>query len=299
MAISEPVLVTGATGQQGSAVARALLSEGTPVRALVRDPQSARASAIEEVGATLVVGDLNDKDSLIAAASGARAVFSIQTPDPADPGSDSEMLQGRNLVEAAQAADVTQFVHSSVSGAGEFHRNAPGWKEGRWNRHFWESKAHTQELVRNAGFAYWTLIKPSYFMENFLRPSAIVANRIESVIAPSTVMALVAVQDIASAAGAAVNDPAKFNEVELELASDQLTMPEIAAILSEVLGTEIEARSLSPEEALEAGLPAGIVNSQQRYNEVDSSARPEFAHDFGLITTSFRTWAFENMRRSR
>ena len=298
MAISEPVLVTGATGKQGSAVARALLSEGTPVRALVRDPQSARASAIEALGATLIAGDLNDKDSLIAAASGARAVFSIQTPDLADPGSDSEMLHGKNLVEAAQAADVTQFVHSSVSGAGEFHRNAPGWKEGRWNRHFWESKAYTQELVRNAGFTYWTLIKPCYFMENFMRPSAIVANRLESVIAPSTVMALVAVRDIAGAAAAALSDPTKFNKVELELASDLLTMPEIAAILSEVLGTEIEAHSLSLEEALDAGLPAAAVNSQQRYNEVDNSALPEYAHELGLTTTSFRTWAFDNMRPS-
>ncbi|WP_330255996.1 NmrA/HSCARG family protein [Nocardia sp. NBC_00565] len=298
MTTSEPVLVTGATGKQGSAVARALLSEGTPVRALVRDPHSARASAIETLGATLVTGDLNDKGSLIAAASGARAVFSIQTPDPADPGSDSEMLQGKNLVEAARTAGVAQFVHSSVAGAGEFHRNAPGWKEGRWNRHFWESKAYTQDLVRDTGFTYWTLLKPSYFMENFLRPLAIDANRLVSVIAPSTVVSLVAVQDIASAAAAAMNDPAKFNKVELELASDELTWPEIAAILSEVLGAKIDAPSLSPEEAVAAGLTAGAVNSQQRLNEVDSPARPEYAHNLGLTTTGFRTWATENMHPS-
>jgi len=300
MAIPEPVLVTGATGKQGGAVARALLATGVPVRALVRDPQSASASEIEALGATLVAGDLNDKDSLTAAAHGARAVFSVQTPDRADPSSASEMLQGKNLVEAAKAAQVEQFVHTSVAGAGEFHRTAPGWTEGRWNRHFWESKAYTQELVRDAGFIYWTLLKPSFFMENFIRPSALfadgVGDRLVTAIAPDTVVSLVAVQDIGRAAAAAINDPARFTKVELELASDLLTMREIAAVLSDVLGTEIEAPSLTAEEAVAAGLPVGAVHSQQRMNEVVGPAVPEYARNLGLTTTGFRTWAAENMK---
>lgn len=78
---------------------------------------------------------------------------------------------GRNLVEAAQAAGVAQFVHSSVSGAGDYVRHAPGWQEQRWDMHYWESKAYTEDLVRRAGFAYWTLLKPAFFMDNFTRPS--------------------------------------------------------------------------------------------------------------------------------
>lgn len=89
------------------------------------------AKAIEALGASLVLGNLNDSESLLAAATGVRAVFSVQTPDLADLNSDSERLQGENLVEAAKAAHVAQFVHSSVSGSGEYHRNAVGWKEGR------------------------------------------------------------------------------------------------------------------------------------------------------------------------
>ncbi|MET0402021.1 MAG: hypothetical protein ABW123_06430 [Cystobacter sp.] len=44
------------------------------------------------------------------------------------------------------------FVHTSVSGAGEHYRNAPGWKEGRWDVGYWEDKAYTEQLVRDAGF---------------------------------------------------------------------------------------------------------------------------------------------------
>ena len=52
----QPVLVIGGTGKQGGAVARELLATGTPVRALVRDPHSERAKALEATGATLVTG---------------------------------------------------------------------------------------------------------------------------------------------------------------------------------------------------------------------------------------------------
>jgi uncharacterized protein YbjT (DUF2867 family) len=302
MTTSDPVLVTGATGKQGGAVARALLAEGTPVRALVRDPRSERASAIEALGATLLPGDLNDRESLVAAVTGARAVFSIQTPDLADFGSDSEMRQGKSLVEAATAAGVPQFVHTSVSGAGDAHRNAPGWKEGRWNRHYWESKAYTQELVRDAGFTYWTVLKPGFFMENFIRPSFLFANfaedRLLTAIAPDTELSLIAVRDIGTAAAAAIKDPETFHKVELELAGDRLTLREVAAILSEALGTEIAAPSLSPEEALAQGLRAEFVSSQERLNEVGSPAMPEYAHRLGLTTTDFRSWAAENLRPS-
>ncbi len=60
----ESVLVLGATGTQGGAVARGLLAAGYQVRALVRDSSSSRAQALADEGATLVTGDLLDAASL-------------------------------------------------------------------------------------------------------------------------------------------------------------------------------------------------------------------------------------------
>ena len=62
---SGPVLVFGATGTQGGAVARELLARGVPVQALVRHPGSERAKLLAEQGAQLVVGDLDDQLSLV------------------------------------------------------------------------------------------------------------------------------------------------------------------------------------------------------------------------------------------
>ncbi len=182
-----------------------------------------------------------------------------------------------------------------MSSAGEYHRNAPGWKEGRWNTHYWESKAYTQELVSEAGFKHWTLIKPGFFMESFARPSFLYANWTESrfltAIAPDTKLALVAVQDIGTAVTAAVAEPERLNRVSLELAGELLTMRQIAAVLSEIWDEPIEAPSFTPAEALAQDLMPEFVNSQERLNEVGSPATPEQARRLGLHTTDLKIWA--------
>jgi uncharacterized protein YbjT (DUF2867 family) len=76
----DPILVLGATGRQGSAVTAALLDRGARVRALVRDPASARARRLGAYGVEIVAGALDDRASLAAAMRGARAVFALITP---------------------------------------------------------------------------------------------------------------------------------------------------------------------------------------------------------------------------
>ncbi|MEU8633960.1 NmrA family NAD(P)-binding protein [Amycolatopsis sp. NPDC048633] len=284
-----PVLVTGATGKQGGATARALLKAGVPVRALVRNPS--RAQELRDLGAELVVGDLYDPGSLVPAMKDVRGVFSVQLPDMANLEGDSEWVQGRNLVDAAARAGVPQFVHTSVSGAGQ-HRSVPGWTEGRWAsmEHYLETKTAIQDRVRDAGFAQWTLLKPGFFMENFLPPSFLLPHgRLVTIIKPRTELSLVAVDDIGAAAAAAFADPARFHGVELELASERMTMTRVAEILSRALGVELTAPDMTAEEALAAGAPAFAVRHEWQ-NEVGHPARPEFARALGIPLTSFARW---------
>ncbi|MFD8968825.1 NmrA family NAD(P)-binding protein [Streptomyces sp. NPDC059568] len=245
------------------------------------------------------MGDLYDRDSVRRAAEGTRAVFSVQMPDMNDLEGDSELVHATNLVRAARDAGVPQFVHTSVSGAGA-HRTAPGWQEGRWKtmEHYFETKTAIQDLVRQAGFAYWTILKPGFFMENFVRPSFLFAHgtedRLLTIIKPDTTLSLIALRDIGAAAAAAVLDPVAFHQVELELAGERLTMRQIAQVLSDVLGVELTAPSLSLAEAVAQGMPEwGVAHEWQ--NQVGSPARPEYARALGLPTTDFRTWAAQNM----
>lgn len=299
---SAPVLVTGATGRQGGATTRALRAAGVPVRALVRDPVTDRARAVEALGVELVTGDLHDRDSVIRAAKGTRAVFSVQMPAFTGNGFDfdGEVAQGVNLVEAAMAAGVPQFVHTSVTGAGS-HTEAPGWAEGRWASMAPTLGAKTaiQDRVRAAGFPHWTLLKPGFFMENFLPSMAFLFPRgieggLVSVLNPGTRLSLVAVDDIGAAAAAAIAAPERFDRVELELASDYLSMTEIAEVLSRALGTELSAPDMTEEEALAAGMPA-MGASHEWLNVAGQPGRPRYARDLGIPLTSFDAWARDHL----
>ncbi len=64
MATELTVLVSGATGNQGGAVAQALLASGHRVRALTRNTESSRARRLADQGVELVQGNLDDARSL-------------------------------------------------------------------------------------------------------------------------------------------------------------------------------------------------------------------------------------------
>src|SRR5690606_35954865 len=110
------VLVTGATGRQGGAVARQLLRRGGfRVRALTRDPARPAARALADAGAEVVRGDMDRPETLRPALDGAYGVFSVQ--NFWETGYEREIQQGIALADAAHAAGVQHFVYSSVGSA--------------------------------------------------------------------------------------------------------------------------------------------------------------------------------------
>ncbi|MGW7351845.1 NmrA/HSCARG family protein [Streptomyces sp. NPDC054784] len=301
---SAPVLVTGATGRQGGATLRALRAADVPVRALVRDPHTDRARAVAALGAELVTGDLRDRDSVVRAAEGARAVFSVQMPTmDADGGFDfaGEITQGTNLIEGAKAAGVRQFVHTSTVGAGQ-HVDVPEWERDGWAERIPSlvAKSTLQDRLRAADFPRWTLLKPGTFMDNFLPSMGFlfprgVAGGLVSVLRPDTRVSLVAVDDIGNAAAAALTDPDRFHRVELELASDHLSMTEITGVLSRVLGVPLAVPDMTEAEAVAAGMPP-MGATHEWLNVAEQPGRPAYARELGLAVTPFETWAREHLR---
>src|SRR6202030_3512693 len=108
-------LVTGATGQQGGAVARALLSRGHRVKALTRKPDSDAARQLMSEGADLVTGDLGETASVLKAASGVGTMFLMGNSYEA--GTEEETRQGIIAAEAAKDAGVGHLIYSSVADA--------------------------------------------------------------------------------------------------------------------------------------------------------------------------------------
>ena len=120
--MSDTVLVTGATGFVGSAVARALVMRGFHVRALMR--AGANRLNIAHLNCEPVIGDMRDADSMLAAMKGARYLFHVAAdyrlwvPDP-DAMMRANVEGTRHLLLAAQAAGVERVVYcSSVAALG-------------------------------------------------------------------------------------------------------------------------------------------------------------------------------------
>ncbi|MGW0908607.1 NmrA/HSCARG family protein [Streptomyces sp. NPDC002853] len=289
------VLVTGATGMQGGGAARALLHAGHPVTAFVRNPSSAPAQALARQGVALATGDMDDLASLEAAGAGHDVVFSVQMPgvDPVDPG--AEQRQARNIATAAKRAGVTQIIHTSVSATGwrSQHPDIKGFSPATMA--YWDEKEAAEEAVRQSGLENWTIFKPAFYMENFLSPRQdfmfpeLSQGKLITATSPQTVLALICADDFGAAVAAAVAEPGKFHEAEIEFAGDALTHPEIADALSKAAGREITAVSVPREEQEQRH--GGLADSQVWNDLVGYPARPHHAARYGLTTTTFEQWA--------
>ena len=151
------VLVTGATGKVGYAIANQLLERGDSVRALVRDSQ--RAATLLPAAIEPVEGDITDAEGLAKAVAGCELVFNAMgLPEQwvKDEGIFERVnAQGSgDLARAANAAGVRRFVHTSTHDV--FHADtgesfdetmlADYPKGTAYER----SKQHAEELVLNA-----------------------------------------------------------------------------------------------------------------------------------------------------
>jgi uncharacterized protein YbjT (DUF2867 family) len=247
------ILVTGATGNQGGSIARHLLQLGKfKVRAMVRDENKPAAIALKQLGAELVKGDFNDRASLDRALQGVYGVFSIQ--DFRD-GVEVEVQQGKAIADAAKAANVEHFVYSSVGGA-ERNTGIP---------HF-DSKFQVEEYIRalaqpvlgTIGLPY-TILRPVFFFYNYNGMLPMVKNgTLPQPLSPDTKLQQLSEEDYGTMVAEVFDRPADFANRAIrqsrrfanEVASVEMTMPEIAAAFSHVLGKKVEYQQI-PFEAFE------------------------------------------------
>ncbi|WP_294358399.1 NmrA/HSCARG family protein [uncultured Sphingomonas sp.] len=289
------ILVTGATGAQGGATVDALLDTGFRVRALVRDPSAPGPSALAARGVELCKGNFDDPESLAAAADGAWGVFSVQLP-PTPGDLESEVRTGRHLIEAARQAGVEMFVHTSVARAGD-QTQFVDWDAGRWWPDYWNGKSGVNDLVRQAGFPHWVILKPAFMMDNFIPPKVaymfpgFARGAIETAMKPDTRLDLIAAADIGRFAAAALADPARFDGREIDLAAESLTMTQVAEVLSAVSGKPVVARSMKGADARAAGVMPGLVESQQWANVEGYKVDLDRANGHGITLERFADWA--------
>ncbi|MEW9552352.1 NAD(P)H-binding protein [Nonomuraea sp. NPDC050783] len=214
------ILVTGATGNVGGEVVRALHRAGAPVRALVRAPA--------ELPVEQAVGDLDQPDSLVPALDGVRGVFLL--PGYRDmPG----------LLARMRRAGVERVVLlSSLAAVAADTRNAIS-----------AFMIRSEAAVRESGLA-WTFLRPNAFMSNALRwlPQLRQGDVVKDAFGDVPI-ASVDPYDIAAVAVRALLDPGHEERVHELSGPERLLPAQRLAVLAKVLHRDLRFHALTDEEA--------------------------------------------------
>lgn len=246
------VFVTIATGKQGRALSSELLRRGYSVTSLTRDLQSASAVQLSELGVELHEGQLSCLEDVQGALAGVDAVWMALPPGP------QELACGHSIIQAAREKGIEHLVYSSVARTGE-HSSFPGWSDSYPLAWYWKQKATMERAVREAGFTYWTILRPAFFMQNFCQPDVehmfpgLATDHVLRVAyRADTRLDVIDTSDIAHAAADAFDSPLLFQGKELGLASEKLTPLEIADVLSQVSGSTVSVAYLDDDQIKEA-----------------------------------------------
>jgi uncharacterized protein YbjT (DUF2867 family) len=275
------ILVIGATGQQGGSLARLLLQKKHKVYALTRNAQSPAAQDLRNKGANIVKGDLDDPDSLERAVKDVESIFLMGTPF--EDGTEGETRKGKLMADIAKGNKIQHLVYSSVANA----------DKNTGISHF-ESKYKVEQHIKNLGIPY-TIIGPTFFMENLLGPG-LEQGQLALPLSSSSILQQSALRNIAEFSALALEYRKPFLGKRIDIASDELTGEYAAEILSNVLGYKIKYVPIPLEQVYQAN--EDMARMYEWYEKagtgIDISALHQEYPEVNWLT--FKDWARSKLR---
>jgi uncharacterized protein YbjT (DUF2867 family) len=277
------ILVTGATGNVGSAVVKQLIADGWAVRAFVRDLSKTGhwGDRVEPA-----IGDFNDPESFSRAAEAAEAILLVAAGGFADHAAD--------LLNAARASGVERIVLISGSVAEWLASDA-----GEWFR-------NCENAVRNCGLR-WTILRPCNFMSNAYQWIGTI-NREGLVYNPTgnSKAALIAPEDVAHVAARCLESPDRGGKTIPLTGSEAFNVPQQVQILAEVLRKPIRCVDVSVETGVDQLIRSGTAPASARstaeiYEKMLRGEAAAITADFTGITgkqpKTFRSWVRDHREK--
>jgi uncharacterized protein YbjT (DUF2867 family) len=240
MADTGKILITGATGNVGSAVLDILSSTEANLRALVHDEP--KAQSLRDRGVEAILGDFLEPESLAPALEGVGTVLLITPIHP------EQVRQAANVIEAARDSDNDpRIVRLSVAQASH---EAPT-KNSRQH-------AQIEEELISSGLPY-TLLRPTTFMQNTLATARAVASegRIYQPFQEGK-LGMIDARDMGKVAAKVLTEEGHEGKTYTLTGPAAISFYEIAEMLSEVLGKKVDYVPISLEKAKEAMLGMGL-----------------------------------------
>lgn len=229
IAPTRPILVAGASGALGGAIARKLLAAGLPVRALSRSAE--RLRDLEALGADVLVGDLLDAAVAERACDGARQVVStannLMGSGPRSP-MRVDVRAHEHLCHAAARAGVERIVNVSAYGIGP---DSPV--------DFFRVKYRVDDTIRASGIPF-VLLQPTAFMETWIDQvlgQGIRAKGVAVLFGTGTrITNFVAIEDVAEVAARIVANDKIRNETIVVGGPTNASYEQIATLIERAMG---------------------------------------------------------------
>ncbi|KAI1477275.1 NAD(P)-binding protein [Daldinia eschscholtzii] len=250
--MSQVLLITGATGQQGGAVINALLNQVSSkftILALTRDVNtiSAKNLAQKSPSIKLVQGNLDDVPSLFQEARRIHpkpiwGIYSVQISIGKGVTLESEVTQGKSLIDESIKAGVKHFVYSSVERGGD----EESWDNPTPIPHF-QSKYRIERHLRDAtgpgkpgADMGWTILRPVAFMDNLAPgfPTKVFMAALHNHLGNKR-MQWIATSDIGVFGAKAFADPERWNRRAVGLAGDELSWTQLNASFAKATGLPV------------------------------------------------------------
>ena len=240
------ILVTGATGKTGGAVASELAAHNIPFRVLVRNAD--KAAALKDLGAEMAVGDMADKAAVSDALKGVDKAVLIMS------NGEDQLTIEKQFTDCAVAAGVKHLVKlSSMESNAGTTKPIPAMH------------VASEDHIRASGMN-WTMIRPTFFTQNFLNASRTIKASDEIVLAlGGAVVAPTDIRDVAQVIRLVLTDDAHLNKSYDLTGPEALSLAEAAEKFSRVLGREIRYVPQPVEDfrkvLTQVGLPEWRVNA--------------------------------------
>jgi len=279
------ILVTGATGLNGSELVRRLSAMGIPVRALVRSAARAQGfSSLPKV--EIVEGDMERPETLTRALQGVDRTMLISSSDPM-------MLEVQsNFIEAARKAGVKHVVKLS----GIIPDLDSPFRFARMH-------AEIERRLEASGMAFTHLRSGEFMHAYFRQVPSIVARGALFLPMEDAKIASIDIGDLAEVAAAVLTGSGHEGKIYPLTGTEALSMTEIAEKLSAATGKMIQYVNVTPEEAKRAQLAAGVPPFTadalaelfaERRKGKEAQVSPVIQAVFGRRATPFDEFAMRN-----
>ena len=274
------ITVFGATGAQGGGFARAILQDkNSPfaVRAVTRDKNSDKAKELAQLGAELVVADIDDLQSMENALKGAYGAYFV-TFFWAHFSVEKEKAEAAMFVEAAKQADLKHVIWSTLEDTREYvplSDNRMPTLQGQYKVPHFDGKGESDKLFTAAGIPT-TFLLASFYWDNFIYFGAGPKRGEDGKLALTlpvgdSKMAGIAAEDIGKCAYGIFKKGSEMIGKRIGIAGEQLTGYEMADALGKALGEPVIYNKIPAEVYRSFGFPGAddLGNMFQFYDEFE------------------------------